>query len=118
LVKSSLLVDNSETTLNVALAELLQQRELQALGEAIIHKKSKGVGKKPDVLLTVNGVKIIIEGKFDIPSAEAILDKQCIERIEDGLCEICIGVIYHEWVSISLSPTMKRLRPITGGNSI
>lgn len=110
MVKSTLLVDNTEATLNVALAELLQQRELQAIGEAIIHKKSKGVGKKPDILLTVNGVKIIIEGKFEIQSAEAILEKQCIERIEDGLCEICIGIIYHNWISTSLNPTMKAVK--------
>ena len=36
MVKDSLLADNTEPTLNVALAKLLQQRELQALGEDII----------------------------------------------------------------------------------
>ena len=105
-----MLVDNTEPTLNVALAELLQQRELQALGEAVIYKKAKGVGKKPDVLLTVKGVKVIIEGKFAASGIESVLEKQCIERIEDGLCEICIGIIYHKWTPTNLNPTMREVK--------
>jgi len=92
--KHSMLVGTTEPTLNVALANLLRQRELMALGEAIIHRTTKGVGKKPDVLITINGIKVILEGKFEASGIETVLEKQCIERIDDGLCEICIGVIY------------------------
>jgi len=53
LVKDSLLVDNTEPTLNVALAELLQQRELQALGEAVIHREIART-----LFVTENTVKI------------------------------------------------------------
>ena len=107
MTKDFLPVQITEPTLNVALAQLLRRRELQALGEVVIHRQARGVGKKPDVLLTVNGVKVIIEGKFDISGVKAILEKQCVDRIEDGLCEICIGVIYAKMQFNSLTQTMK-----------
>lgn len=109
MVKDFLPVDITEPTLNVILADLLRRRELQALGEVIIHRQAKGVGKKPDVLLTVNSVKVIIEGKFAAQGIESILEKQCIDRIEDGLCEICIGIIYSKMPLTSLTPTMKEV---------
>jgi len=102
-------VDITEPTFNVALAQLLRRRELQALGEVVVHRKAKGVGKKPDVLLTVNGVRVIIEGKFATPEIESILEKQCLDRIEDGLYEICIGIIYSKTESTSLTLTMKEV---------
>lgn len=102
-----MLVGITEPTLNVALAGLLRQRELMALGEAIIHRTIKGVGKKPDVLITINGIKVILEGKFEASGIEKVLEKQCIERIDNGLCEICIGVIYTNAVYTTLAPTMK-----------
>ena len=107
MTKDFLPVQITEPTLNVALAQLLRRRELQALGEVVIHRQARGVGKKPDVLLTVNGVKVIIEGKFDISGVKAILEKQCVDRIEDGLCEICIGIIYSKMQFNSLTQTMK-----------
>ena len=107
--KDQMLVNITEPTLNVILADLLRRRELQALGEVVVHRKAKGIGKKPDVLLTVNGVKVIIEGKFTASGVESILEKQCIDRIEDGLCEICIGVIYSEMQFSSLTQTMKEV---------
>ena len=109
MVRDFLPVEITEPTHNVGLAQLLRKRELQALGEVVVHRQTKGVGKKPDVLLTVNGVKVIIEGKFAASGIEAILEKQCIERIEDGLCEICIGVIYTKMQPTSLTTTMKEV---------
>lgn len=107
--KDQMLVNITEPTLNVILADLLRRRGLQALGEVVVHRKAKGIGKKPDVLLTVNGVKVIIEGKFTASGVESVLEKQCIDRIEDGLCEICIGVIYPEMQFSSLTQTMKEV---------
>ncbi len=95
----------TEPTLNVILSQLLRRRGLNALGEVIIH----GKGKKPDVLLTVNGVRIIIEGKFEASWAATALEKQCLERIEEGLCEICVGVQYPKFVSETLIPDQKQL---------
>lgn len=109
MIKDFLPVDITEPTLNVVLAHLLRRRELLALGEVVVHRQAKGVGKRPDVLLTVNGVKVIIEGKFASSGIESILEKQCIERIEDGLCEICIGVIYSKMQPTTLTVTMKEV---------
>ena len=110
--KGPYVVGFTEPTLNVALAELLQKHELQSLGEALIHRKPKDIGKKPDVLITVNGIKVIVEGKFKKTGVQEELEKQCIERIEDGLCEICIGVIYGEMAAKTLTPTMKEVKEI------
>jgi hypothetical protein len=59
MVKEFLPVQITKPTSNVFLAQLLRKRELQALGEVVVHRQAKGVGKKPDVLLAVNGVKVI-----------------------------------------------------------
>lgn len=109
MIEHFLPVDITEPTLNVVLAHLLRRRELQALGEVVIHRKAKGVGKKPDVLLTVNGVRVIIEGKFATSGVESTLEKQCLDRIEDGLCEICIAIIYSRMPVTSLTLTMKEV---------
>lgn len=112
MTKGPLIVSFTEATLNVALAELLQKHELQSLGEAHIHRKAKGIGKKPDVLITVNGIKVIIEGKFDQPGVAQILEKQCVERIGDGICEICVGIIYGTMMTKTFAPTMKEVKDI------
>ena len=109
MAKDQIFVDITEPTLNVILADLLRRRELQALGEVVVHRKAKGIGKKPDVLLTVNGIKVIVEGKFAASGIESVLEKQCIERIEDGLCEICIGIVYSKTPLTTLTATMKEV---------
>jgi len=81
----------AEETLNVVLAQLLLKRGLRSLGEARIH----GLGvKKPDVFMVVNGVKVILEGKYSRAGARKDLEAKCKERIDDGLCEICISAEY------------------------
>jgi hypothetical protein len=50
-----------EENLNVVLAELLSEKGLKALGEVILRKK--GGRLEPDVLIELNGVRIVIEGK-------------------------------------------------------
>jgi hypothetical protein len=93
----------SEETLNVVLAQLLLRRGLRSLGEARIH----GLGiRKPDVFMVVNGVKVILEGKYRQVGVKELLEGKCRERIDEGLCEICISVVYPRlWIS-SLYPNM------------
>lgn len=75
----------AEENLNVTLASLLVEKGLKALGE-VLQKK------KPDIVLIINGVKIIIAGKK--PGNRAQLIKQAEARVEESLCEICVMVEY------------------------
>jgi len=49
-----------EEGLNVLLAELLAERDIRALGEVVLKKPTR---RFPDVLLVINGIRIVIEGK-------------------------------------------------------
>ncbi len=94
----------SEETLNVVLAQLLLKRSLRSLGEARI----PGLGvRKPDVFIVVNGVKVILEGKYKRASARKELEEKCKKRIDEGLCEICISVEY------PFTPSFRSLFPPT-----
>jgi len=93
----------SEETLNVVLAQLLLRRGLRSLGEARIH----GLGlRKPDVFMVVNGVKVILEGKYRKPDVKEEFEVKCRERIDEGLCEICISVEYPQLSFEALYPAM------------
>lgn len=52
----------SETTLNVLLAELLEKRGLFGASELIFKRREKV--RKPDVLVRIQGVRVILEGKI------------------------------------------------------
>lgn len=75
-----------EEVYNVCLAELLCDRGIDALPESIVRLK-----KMPDVRIFIKGVRIIIEGKF---YNRLHLEEQVNERVQMGLCDICIGIIY------------------------
>ncbi|MGD2249330.1 MAG: N-6 DNA methylase [Candidatus Methanofastidiosia archaeon] len=74
-----------EENLNVMLAELLAKSGLKAIGEPIIKRK-------PDVLVHINGIRVIIEGKY--PGNRKNLYKKAYERIDEGLCEAVMMVEY------------------------
>ena len=102
----------SEETLNVVLAQLLLRRSLRTLGEARI----PGLGlRKPDVFILVNGVKVILEGKYRRAGARGELDEKCRERIDEGLCEICISIEYPFTFDSFLSPTMDDVERLLTG---
>ncbi|MEM2147229.1 MAG: hypothetical protein QXJ94_01325 [Candidatus Bathyarchaeia archaeon] len=79
-----------EENLNVILAELLTEKGLKALGEVIL--RTKGGRPEPDVLIELNGVRIVIEGKK--PGMWDALVKQCEERLDDNVCDLCVMVEY------------------------
>jgi len=72
------------------LAELLTERGLKALGEVILRKKRGR--SEPDVLIELNGVRIIVEGKK--PGMWATLVEQCKERLDNNVCDLCVMVEY------------------------
>jgi len=56
--------------------------------------------------MVVNGVKVILKGKYRRAGARKELEEKCRERIDDGLCEICISVEYPFSFERFLYPTM------------
>lgn len=95
-------MDVREEALNVLLAELLAERGLKALGEVLLKKG------RPDVLLDVSGVRIIIEAKKSGRRDE--LRKNCEVRLDKGMCDICVMVEYSALNVASISPTMIDLK--------
>jgi len=91
-----------EEALNVLLAELLAEKGLKALGEVVLKKGY------PDVLLDVNGVRIIIEAKKVGKKDE--LRRNCEARLDNGMCDICVMVEYAELNVKSISPTVSDLK--------
>lgn len=88
--------------MNVLLADLLAEKGLKALGEVV---QKKGY---PDVLLDVNGVRIIIEAKKKGKREE--LRRNCVGRLDKGMCDICVMVEYVTLNVKSISPTMRHFR--------
>lgn len=80
-----------EENLNIMLAELLAESGLKAIGEVIIRRKM------PDVLIDINGVRVIIEGKY-LGKREELYTNAC-GRIDNGLCDVVMMV---EYVNLSL----------------
>ncbi len=72
------------------LAELLAERGLKTLGEVILSRK--GRRPEPDVLLMLNGVRIVLEGKK--PGKWEELVSQCQSRLDNNVCDLCVMVEY------------------------
>lgn len=79
-----------EENLNIMLAELLAEKGLKALGEVILRKK--GRRPEPDVLIELNGLRILIEGKK--PGMWNALVRQCADRLDNNVCDLCVMVEY------------------------
>jgi len=79
-----------EENLNITLAELLTEKGLKALGEVILRKKRGRL--EPDVLIELNGVRIVIEGK-KLGMWDALVE-QCKERLDNNVCDLCVMVEY------------------------
>jgi len=90
-----------EENLNIMLAELLAEKGLKALGEVILRKR--GRRPEPDVLIMLNGVRIVIEGKRLGMWNELV--QQCQERLDNNVCDICVMVEYIDIKTGKLSPT-------------
>jgi hypothetical protein len=89
-------VDFREEVLNVALAELLEQRGMLSVPETIRKSIARRTRDLPDILVgDLLGVRIVIEGRFDSgkPSRDSLL-KDSKERVENGISPVCLAVLY------------------------
>ncbi|MEM3390460.1 MAG: hypothetical protein QXO75_04595 [Nitrososphaerota archaeon] len=95
-----------EENYNIMLAELLADRGLKALGEVILRRKGRPT---PDVLIELNGIRIILEGKK--PGAWEELIKNCEKRLDENLCDLCVMVEY-AYINLGskLSPTQTDIK--------
>ena len=89
-------VDFREEVVNVALAELLQQRGLLSVPETIRRSVSRRTRVLPDILVgDLHGIRIVIEGRFNSGrSARESLLKDSKERVEQGISPVCLAVLY------------------------
>ena len=88
----------AEQNLNVELARLLANADLKAYGEVLLSKHAR-----PDIMLTFNGVRVIIEGK-KLGGWDALI-RQCNDRLESDECDICVMVEYVRIESNTVNPT-------------
>jgi type I restriction-modification system DNA methylase subunit len=88
----------AEQNLNVELARLLASADLKAYGEVLLSKHAR-----PDIMLTFNGVRVIIEGKKS--GGWDALIRQCNDRLESNECDICVMVEYVRIESNTVNPT-------------
>jgi len=85
-----------EEVLNVALAELLEQRGMLSVPETIRKSITKKTRALPDILVgDLLGIRIVIEGRFDNgKQARDSLLKDAKERVEEGISPVCLAVLY------------------------
>jgi hypothetical protein len=95
-----------EENLNVTLASLLAEKGLQALGEVILRKGEKR--PEPDVLIILNGVRIVIEGKKGGMWDELV--RQCQERLDNNVCDLCVMVEYVQVDTGKIAPTQLHIK--------
>lgn len=76
-----------EARLNVLLGRLLSgELGLRAISEHLSH------GRRPDVVIYVNGIKVVLESSYSKPDAENDVKR----RIEQGLGDLGIALFYKE----------------------
>lgn len=95
-----------EENLNVTLAELLADRGLKALGEVILRKRRGRA--EPDVLIELNGVRIVLEGKK--PGMWDVLAANCQDRLDNNVCDLCVMVEYADFKMKKLLPNQADIK--------
>ncbi|MFP3190924.1 MAG: hypothetical protein RXR31_06305 [Thermoproteota archaeon] len=91
-----------ETKLNILLSEILNEKlKLQSDAET-----RRGSGRRPDILIDISGVKIVIEASYSRNDAEADVNK----KIEEGYGDIGVALYYKEPISDAASePEIKNI---------
>jgi len=107
-----------EEVLNVVLAALLEDRGLLSIPETIRRSVSGREKRLPDVTLgDLWGVRIIIEGRTNNDAGSAIsLLEDARKRVEEGLCPICLAVLYPP--ELAQIESIPKLRKSLGGATL
>ena len=89
-------VDFREEVVNVALAELLEQRGMLSVPETIRKSVAHKTRDLPDIIVAdLLGIRMVIEGRFNSgrASRDSLL-KDARERVEQGISPVCLAVLY------------------------
>ena len=89
-----------EEVINVQLATILASQGLDANAETIVS------GRLPDVLINLEGIKLTLEGRTS--SQQASLMRDASKRIEEGLADISMAIVYPE--GLGRASSMARLQ--------
>jgi len=95
-----------EENLNIMLSELLAEKGLKALGEVILRKRKGRL--EPDVLIELNGVRIVIEGK-KTGMWDALVEN-CQNRLDNNVCDLCVMVEYIDYKINTLFPNQADIK--------
>ena len=85
-----------EEVFNVVLAQLLHERGVVSAPEKVLRRVAHERQRRmPDVIVTFQGLRTIIEGKVeDQTGAEDAVTQQAKERVEEGISHIGIALLY------------------------
>lgn len=84
-----------EEVINVQLANILASRGLEANAETI------EAGGRPDVLVNLEGLKLVVEGRTEAARANLLRDAE--KRVEHALADISMAVVYPEYLKTAAS---------------
>jgi len=88
-------VNFREEVVNVALAELLEQRGMLSVPETIRKSIERKTRDLPDIIVAdLLGIRMVIEGRFNTGRARDSLLKDARERVEQGISPVCLAVLY------------------------
>ena len=89
-------VEFREEVVNVALAQLLEQRGMLSVPETIRKSIARRTRVLPDIVVAdLLGIRMVIEGRFNSGhnSRESLL-RDSRERVEQGISPVCLAVLY------------------------
>jgi len=75
-----------EEAINVQLGNILAARGLEATAETI------EAGGRPDVLIILGGLKLVLEGRAEAQRQSLMRDAQA--RVEEGLADMAMAIVY------------------------
>lgn len=103
-------VDFREEVVNVALAELLEQRGMLSVPETIRKSIARKTRDLPDIIVAdLLGIRMVIEGRFNIGRISQVsLLKDAKERVELGISPVCLAVLYP--AELRTADSLARLR--------
>lgn len=81
-----------EEVVNVLLAHALGRRGIRAVAEQV--EKQGRTRSMPDIRVSLFGLPIVVEAKYDGPGARADVEQQARERLEQSLAAVTVALLY------------------------